>query len=84
MDVPYDDKVKIKLDYGWKTLLRGMRICLRTAMDKSDMYEGRHHWSDTRLFERTRLFVEQYLNFKNSTDKEVWSIVLLMNPAKGI
>lgn len=24
---------RIKLDYGWKTLLRGMRQCLRDAMD---------------------------------------------------
>ena len=37
---------RIKLDYGWKTLLRGMRQCLREAMDTSSMFQGRHHWSD--------------------------------------
>lgn len=37
---------RIKLDYGWKTLLRGMRQCLREAMDNSTMFQGRHHWSD--------------------------------------
>ena len=43
-------KNKVKLDYGWKTLLRGMRVCLRDVMDKSHMFEGRHHWSDQKLF----------------------------------
>ena len=37
---------RIKLDYGWKTLLRGMRQCLRDAMESSTMFQGRHHWSD--------------------------------------
>ncbi len=48
------------------------------------MFDGRHHWSDERLFERTKEYIQKFLNFKDPTDKEVWSIVLLMNPAKGI
>lgn len=37
---------RIKLDYGWKTLLRGMRQCLREGMETSSMFTGRHHWND--------------------------------------
>lgn len=37
---------RIKLDYGWKTLLRGMRQCLREGMESSNMFQGRHHWND--------------------------------------
>ena len=37
---------RIKLDYGWKTLLRGMRQCLREGMENSSMFTGRHHWND--------------------------------------
>ena len=72
------------MDYGWKTLLRGMRICLRNAMETSGIFDGRHHWVDLKLFERTKFFMERDLKFSNPSDKDIWSIVLLTNPAKGI
>ncbi|TNV85932.1 hypothetical protein FGO68_gene15200 [Halteria grandinella] len=75
---------RIKLDYGWKTLLRGMRQCLREGMDSSSMFTGRHHWNDQKLFKITRMFIVKYYGFENPTDFETWAIVLLLNPAKGI
>lgn len=47
-------KVKIKQDYGWKTLLRGMRHCLRVEMNSLEAFKGRHHWADDKLFEKTK------------------------------
>eukprot|EP00347_Sterkiella_histriomuscorum_P015067 403358435 len=87
----HDDKTqnssrhKIKQDYGWKTLLRGFRLCLRVQMKDSALFTGRHHWSDEKLFERTKEFMESTLGFKEPiVDKDVWIVVLLLNPAKGL
>jgi hypothetical protein len=77
-------KNKIKLDYGWKTLLRGMRQCLREGMEKSKMFYGRHHWPQQKLFSQTRLFIEKVFNFEDPSEYETWALVLLLNPAKGI
>ena len=51
------DKIRIKLDYGYKTLLRGMRQCLRHKMENSPMFAGRHHWKDSKLFRVTKVFI---------------------------
>lgn len=77
-------KNKIKLDYGWKTLLRGMRQCLREAMETSDIFKGRHHWPDSKLFNQTQHFISTKFDFKNPSEYETWALVLLLNPAKGI
>lgn len=60
-----------------------MRLSLREAMEKSDAFAGRHHWSDAKLFQETRTFIEKF-GFKNPTDFETCALMLLMNPAKGI
>jgi len=39
-------RTKIKQDFGYKTLLRGMRLCLRDAMNRKGSFKGRHHWDD--------------------------------------
>lgn len=57
---------------------------LRELMKRSGMFMGRHHWANDKLFNRTKEFIQQHLNFKNPTDRETWAIVLLLNPAKGI
>jgi hypothetical protein len=75
---------RIKLDYGWKTLLRGMRQCLREGMENSSMFTGRHHWNDQKLFKVTRVFIQRHFDFHEPTDFETWALVLLLNPAKGI
>ena len=48
------------------------------------MFYGRHHWADDKLFEKTKVYMENFLHFKSPTNEEVWKICLLMNPAKGI
>jgi predicted phosphoadenosine phosphosulfate sulfurtransferase len=53
-------------------------------METSGMFDGRHHWSDEKLFSKTKDYIENFLKFKNPTDEDVWKICLLMNPAKGI
>jgi hypothetical protein len=77
-------KQRIKLDYGWKTLLRGMRQCLRDKMEGSSMFTGRHHWNDSKLFRITKIFIVKEFGLQNPSDYETWALVLLLNPAKGI
>lgn len=47
---------------------------------------GLYHWSldEEKLFSRVRRFMEDVLKLKDITDKEVWIVTLLLQPAKGI
>ena len=77
-------KDRIKLDYGYKALLRGIRQCLRGRMERSPMFAGRHHWANDKLFKVTKVFISKEFGLKNPTDYETWVLVLLLNPVKGI
>jgi len=46
--------IKMKMDTAWKSLLRGIRLCLRGSMDASLMFVGRNYWEDSKLFGMTR------------------------------
>ena len=53
--------------------------------EESELSKGIYHWSDKRLFEQVKKFMENYLvGFYNPTDFEVWACALLLYPAKGI
>lgn len=77
---------KLKLDYGWKQVLRGMRHCLRRAMDAREDFLGRHHWSDDKLFNKTRQFMVEDLGFNEDelSNREVTIVLVILNPCKGI
>lgn len=61
-----------------------MRHCLRDSMNQSDLFIGRHHWDNNKLFQRTKQFMKEILKFEESTDREIFAVALLLNPAKGI
>ena len=39
-------KSKLKLDQGFKPLLRGIRDCLKEMFEKAGYAKGMYHWSD--------------------------------------
>jgi hypothetical protein len=68
-----------------KPLLRGFRDCFFEIFEESSLSKGIYHWSDRRLFEQVKKFMETYLSgFANPTEYEVWACALLLYPAKGI
>ncbi|CDW79474.1 UNKNOWN [Stylonychia lemnae] len=79
-------KGKIKLDYGFKALLRGLRLCLKQAMHGSGLFQGRHHFSDEKLYDKTKELMIKKLGFdeKNMSQRTIYIVLLLLNPAKGI
>ena len=77
-------KHRVKLDYGYKALLRGIRQCLKSRMESSPMFTGRHHWTNEKLFKVTKVFIQKEFGLKNPSDYETWVLVLLLNPVKGI
>lgn len=48
----------IKMDIAWKTVLRGIRACLKESMDASLMFQGRQYWEDSKLFSLTRRLLQ--------------------------
>ena len=53
--------------------------------EESGLSTGIYHWSDRRLFEQVKTFMEDYLSgFPNPTEEEVWAFALLIYPTKGI
>ena len=85
---------RLKLDVGFKSLLRGMRKHLKHVFNPkgSDPKEsdpkgqttrpGLHHWSTQRWFEETQQFLSVDLSL-GSSDRFVWALVLLLYPAFG-
>jgi hypothetical protein len=41
---------KLKLDQGFKSLLRGSRKAFKSAFEKSDLDTGKHHWTEEKWF----------------------------------
>lgn len=79
------NRQRIKLDQGYKPLLRGSRDTLFEMFEQSSLARGIYHWSDKRLFEQVKLFMQSELEgFANPTNYEVWACALLIYPTKGI
>ena len=75
---------KIKIDQGIKSLLRGLRICLKDLFKRSQIDRGKYHWTGDKLFEKTREFLERLFNSKEFTEQEISIMIVLLYPAKSI
>lgn len=42
-------------------------------MNESELFVGRHHWKDSKLFARSKEFMIETLGFEDPTPYEVWS-----------
>ena len=69
------------MDYACKFLIRGIFKCLKKTFKKSDFGVGFHDWSNQKLLERIRLFINDYLpELENPTDREVQTLTYLIYP----
>ncbi len=74
---------KLKLDQGFKSVLRGIRKAIRLAFYGSGLSTGKHHWSEARWMDKGREFLEEFLNLTEVTDWEVAAINLLLYHSFG-
>lgn len=74
---------KLKLDQGFKSVLRGVRKAIRVAFNLSELYTGKHHWKEARWMEKGREFLEQFLKFSDVSEWEVAAINLLLYHSFG-
>lgn len=74
---------KIKLDEGFKKMLRGIRKAIKAAFKASGLDKGKHHWDEDKWLEKGRTFLEDHIKLKSVKAKEVAIVVLLLYPAFG-
>lgn len=76
----------LKLDQGFKAVLRTFRSYLAYKFNKSAYSKGHHHWlksgHEEKWFERVTQFLED-LGIEVSSRKEVAIVILLIFPAFG-
>lgn len=81
-----EGRVCLKLDQGFKAVLRAFRSFLATKFNKSPYQKGHHHWlksgNEQKWFERVTQFLED-LGIEVSSKKEVAIVILLIFPAFG-
>ena len=77
----------LKLDQGFKAVLRAFRSFLAFKFNCSRHQKGHHHWlksgNEDKWFERVTEFLEE-MEIQVSTKKEVAIIILLIFPAFGL
>ena len=74
---------KLKLDQGFKSVLRGIRKAIRADFANSGLDIGKHHWSMQRWMIKGREYLTDHLGWEQVTDYEVAAIVLLLYHAFG-
>ncbi|TNV80378.1 hypothetical protein FGO68_gene1187 [Halteria grandinella] len=74
---------KIKLDEGFKKLLRGSRKAFKQAFHATKLDKGKHHWEEAKWRERVKTFLEDHLKFKNVSSKDISIAVLLLYHSFG-
>lgn len=74
---------KLKLDQGFKSVLRGIRKAIREAFIESGLDTGKHHWKEFKWMEKGREFLEEHLGLLNVTEEEVAKINLLLYHSFG-
>jgi hypothetical protein len=74
---------KLKLDQGFKSVLRGIRKAIRTAFDETGLQTGKHHWHESKWVEKSRDFLEEYLGFSHASDYEIAAMILLLYHSFG-
>ena len=75
----------LKLDVGFKSLLRGMRKYIRRLFDPDGVSRpGKHHWdARERWFHEVKAFMSEDLKIKGFSDKDVWALTLIIYHALG-
>lgn len=74
---------KLKLDQGFKSVLRGLRKALKAIFEKSGLSKGKHHWNESRWISQVEQFLNISLAIRNPTDQEVAAVVLMLYPSFG-
>ncbi len=78
--------VTLKLDQGFKAVLRAFRSFLANLFNSSRLAKGHHHWhkcgNEERWFERVNQFLS-YLDIHATTKKDIAIAILLIFPAFG-
>lgn len=64
-------------------MLRGSRKAFKAAFEFFGLNTGKHHWSESRWFNQTKVFLEDKLGLKNLTDYEIYAAVVLLYPSFG-
>ena len=76
----------LKLDQGFKAVLRAFRSFLAYNFNHSPYQKGHHHWlkngNEDKWFERVTEFLEE-MGIQVSTKKEIAIVILLIFPAFG-
>lgn len=52
---------KLKLDQGFKSVLRGIRKAIRADFEESGLDVGKHHWNVDRWMMKGRQYLSEYL-----------------------
>jgi hypothetical protein len=75
----------LKLDVGFKSLLRGMRKHLKHIFDpeEENLRPGKHHWDTARWYREAESFLKIDLKLGSVSKKDVWATALLLYPALG-
>jgi hypothetical protein len=59
---------KIKLDQGFKPLLRGWRRKLQSIFIEEGYANQKYHWDREKLLSQVKLFMEEYFEIESPTD----------------
>lgn len=73
---------RLKLDQGFKSLLRGIRKAMRVCFKNKGLDKGKHHWSDEKWMTNVRSFLES-MQIPKVSDFEVAATVLLLYHSFG-
>ena len=73
----------MKLDQGYKSLLRGSRKAFKSAFEASGLAKGKHHWDAATWRIRTTSFLTEFLSLQEVTDLMVNYAVVILYPTFG-
>ncbi|CDW79075.1 UNKNOWN [Stylonychia lemnae] len=73
---------KLKLDQGFKSLLRGLRKSLFSAFEKSGFSNGFHHFTDERWIAESKAFLQGY-GLMQPTDRQICALSVLLYHTLG-
>jgi len=74
----------VKLDQGYKSVLRPFRKALQDLFQKNaDLYKGRHHWNEDKWFFRVEIFLTNRLKIHNVSERDLAAVILMLYPAFG-
>jgi hypothetical protein len=63
--------------------LRGTRECVQQLFEAKGLHVGRHRWSDEKLFDQAKIFLQLLTKRKDVSNKDVWRMVCLIYPVKA-